>query len=94
MNTTSLQRPRKGEVADGMRHAQSHYHYLIRRIKKNVDLAVRRFLGNALLCDPSQDYWTELKKIHKNKSYIQNKVDGKTGSVDIASAFADQYSIL
>ena len=44
--------------------------------------------------DPSQDYWTEVKKIHKNKSYIQIKVDDKTGSVDIANAFADQYSML
>ena len=25
---------------------------------------------------------------------IQNKVDDKTGSVDIANAYADQYSIL
>ena len=33
-------------------------------------------------------------KIHKNKSSIQNKVDDKTDSVDIANAFADQYRIL
>ena len=39
--------------------------------------------GNALLRDPTRDYWTEVKKIHKNKSSIQNKVDVKTGSVDI-----------
>ena len=44
--------------------------------------------------DPTRDYWTEVKKIHKNKSSFQNKVDDKTGSVDIANAFADQYSIL
>ena len=43
--------------------------------------------------DPSRDYWTEVKKIHIYSS-IQNKVDDKTGSVDIANAFADQYSIL
>ena len=74
-----------------MCHALNHYHYLISRIKINGDLTVRRSPGNALLCDPSRDYWTEVKK---NKSSIQNKVDDKTGSVDIANAFADQYSIL
>ena len=42
----------------------------------------------------TRDYWTEVKKIHKNKSSIQNKVDDKTGIVDIANAFADQYSIV
>ena len=42
----------------------------------------------------SRDYWTEVKKIHKNKFTIQNRVDDKTGSVDIANAFADQYSML
>ena len=39
-------------------------------------------------------HWTEVKKIHNNKSSIQNKVDDTTGSVDIANAFADQYRIL
>ena len=82
------------EVADVMRHTCNHYHYLIRGIKKNGDLAVRHSLSNALLRDPSRDYWTEVKKIHKNKLPIQNMVDDKTGSVDIANAFADLYSML
>ena len=43
-------------VADVMRHAGNHYHYLIRRIKNNGDLAVRRSLNNALMRDPSRDY--------------------------------------
>ena len=77
-----------------MRHTRNHYNYLIRRIKKNGDLAVRRSLSNALLCDPSRDYWTEVKKIHKNKFLIQNRVEDKTGSIDIANAFAVQYSML
>ena len=81
-------------MADVMRHTRNHYHYLIRGIKKNGDLAVRRSLSNALLRDPSRDYWTEVKKIHKNKFTIQYKVDDKTGSVDIANAFPDQYSKL
>ena len=86
----ACERPQEDEVADViLRHARNHYHYSIRRIKKNGDLAVRRSIGNALLCDPSRYYWTEVKKIHKNKSCIQNKVDDKTGSVDIANAFAD-----
>ena len=76
-----------------MHHTRNHYHYLISGIKKNGDLAVRRSLSNALLRDPSRDYWTEVKKIHKNKFMIQNRVDDKTGSVDIANPFADQYSI-
>ena len=90
----SCERPREGDVADVMRHTRNHYHYLIRGIKKNGDLAVRRSLSNALLRDPSRDYWTEVKKIHKNKFTIQNRVDDKTGNVDIANAFADQYSML
>ena len=83
-----------GDVTDMMRHARNHYNYLIRRIKKNGYLAVRSSLSNALLHDLSRDYWTEVKKIHKNKSSIKNRVDDKTGSVDIANEFADQYSIL
>ena len=54
-------------------HTRNHYHYLIRRIKKNGDLAVRCSLSNALLRDPFRDYWTEVKKIHKNKLSIQNR---------------------
>ena len=83
-----------GEVAAVMRHTRNHYDYLISRIKKNGDLAVRRSISNALLPEPSLVYWTEVKKIHKNKLSIQNRVDDKTGSVDIANAFANQYSML
>ena len=67
---------------------------MIRGIKQNGDLAVRRPLSISLLRDPSRDYWTEVKKIHKKKFTIQNRVGDKTGSVDIANAFADQYSML
>ena len=88
------ERPREGEVADVIRHTRNHYHYLIRGIKKNGELTVRRTLSNALLRDPSRDYWTEVKKIYKNKLSIQNRVDDKTGDVDIANAFADLYIIL
>ena len=77
-----------------MRHTSNHYHYWIRGIKKNGDLAVRSSLSNALLRDPSRDFWTEVKKIHKLKLSNQNRLDDKTGSVDIANAFADQYSML
>ena len=90
----ACERPQEDEVADVMRHARNHYHYLIRRIKKNGDLTVRRSLSNTLLRDSSRDYWTEEKKIHKNKLSIQNRVDDKTCSVEIANAFVDQYSIL
>ena len=58
-------------------YTRNHYHYLIRGIKKNGDLAVRRSLSKSLLRDPSRDYWTEVKKIHKNKFRIQNRVDDK-----------------
>ena len=77
-----------------MRHTHNHYHYLIRGIKKNDDLAVRHSPHNALLRDPSRDHWTEVKKINTQKFSIQNRVDEKTGSRDIANAFADQYSML
>ena len=90
----ACERPREGEVADVMRHTRNRYHYLICRIKKNGDLAVRRSLSKALLRDPSRDYCVEVKNIHKNKLSIQNKVDDKTGSVDIANAFADPYNML
>ena len=56
----TCERPREGEVADVMRHTRNHYHYLIRGIKKNGDLAVRRSFRNAPLRDPSRDYWTEV----------------------------------
>ena len=36
----------------------------------------------------------EKKKVQKGKSCIQNSVDDKTGSGDIANAFSDQYSII
>ena len=76
-----------------LRHVRNHYH-LIHIIKNDGYLAVRRSLSKALLRDPSRGYWTKVKKIHKSKSCIQNRVDNKTGSVDIANAFADQYSIV
>ena len=77
-----------------LRYAQNTYTYLICRINKNGDLAVRRTLSNALMRDPPRDYRAEVKKIHKNKSYIKKRVCDQTGGVDIANALAGQYSIL
>ena len=58
-----------GRVMLLMSHARNHYQYLIRRIKKDGDFAVRCSISNPLLRNPSRDYWTEMKTIKKSIIY-------------------------
>lgn len=87
-------RPRNGVVADCMRRARAGYHYAIRQVKKNEDLIVRERIANALIDDPSRNFWTEVKKIRINKGCSTKIVDGCTDETSIAQLFALKYRSL
>ena len=63
--------------------------YLPQRIPYIIVISLdhKTIINIYLVGHPSRDDWTELKTIHINKLSIQNRVDDKTGSVDIANAF-------
>jgi hypothetical protein len=84
-------RPHTGTVADCMRRTRASYHYAIRQVKKDRDLIVRNRIADALLNDPSRNFWTEVKKIRGNKAGVAKIVDGCTSDSSIAQLFADKY---
>jgi len=84
-------RPHTGTVASCMRRARASYHYAIRQVKKDRDLIVRNRIADALVTDPSRNFWTEVKKIRGNKAGVAKIVDGCTSDSSIAQLFAEKY---
>jgi exonuclease III len=87
-------RPRGGVVADCMRRTRASYHYAIRQVKRDEDSIVRDRLANALINDPSRNFWSEVKRIRNNKMCTTNVVDGCTDKSTIAQLFANKYRSL
>jgi len=87
-------RPRTGAVADCMRRTRASYHYSIRQVKKDRDLIVSDRIADALIKDPSRNFWDEVKKIRANKVGIAKIVDGCTDDGSIAELFAQKYRSL
>jgi len=78
-------------VADVMWRTRASYHYAVRRVKKDEDHIKRERIANALVDDPSRNFWVEVKKIRANKSCNSRIVDGCTDEESIAQLFARNY---
>ena len=88
---TECGRPRTGHVADCMRRARAAYHYAIRRVKRHADDITRDRFADALMCDNTRNFWTEVKKIRTCKMSCANIVDGCSDANDIVNIFNDKY---
>jgi hypothetical protein len=51
-------------------------------------------LADALIDDPSGNFWTEVKKIHNGRACSARTVDGSTDEPLIAQLFANKYRSL
>jgi hypothetical protein len=60
----------------------------------NEDLIVTEQLANALIEDPSHNYWAEVKKFRSNQVCSLKVVDGCTDKISIAQLFTHKYRSL
>jgi hypothetical protein len=51
-------------------------------------------MANALVVDPSRNFWSEVKRIRNNKMCTSNVVDGCIGESSITELFANKYRSL
>jgi hypothetical protein len=84
-------RPRNVVVADIMRCTRASYHYAIGQVEEDDDLVVREKLANALVDDPSRNFWAEVRKIRSGKLISSKIIDGCTDESLIAQLFALNY---
>jgi hypothetical protein len=87
-------RPRSSVVADCMLHTRAAYHCAIRQTRKNEDSIVRERIAEAMLEDPTMNFWAEIKKIRNNKAGCSRIVDDCTDENSIAQLFASKYKNL
>lgn len=87
-------RPKNGAVADCMRRSRASYHYAVRQVKKDEDCIVREHIANALIDDPTRNFWAEVRKIRSTKACSSLIVDGCTDEASIAQLFALKYRSL
>ena len=86
--------PRNGAIADCIRRTWAEYRYAIRQVKRDEELIVKERLANALINDPSRNFWSEVKRIRTNKMCTSNVVDGCSDESSIAQLFANKYRSL
>ena len=67
---------------------------MVRSLKRSRDLQINGALGRALVSHRNRDYWREARKIREKNKSNAAVVNGYTESKDIASAFANKYSLL
>ena len=87
-------RPRSGEVAECMRRTRANYHRAIRQIRKNEDDIIRRRFADALIRDPSRDFWAEVKKMRRIKAGTSMIVDNCSDAESISQLFAAKFQNL
>ena len=63
-------------------------HYAIRKVRKDEDSIIRERVADAFLNDDGRNFWSEIKRIRRNKGGVCNSVDGLTDVRDIAQLFA------
>ena len=73
-----------------MKKCRSHYHYLLRSLKKKkkVKMAISK---NVL---KNNNYWKTLRAVRKNKFNTTGSVDGHVGSKPIANHFKQKFNKL
>jgi hypothetical protein len=81
-------------VADCMRRSRASYHYAVRQVKRDEDSIVRERIANALIADPSRNFWAEVKKLRSSKVSAPKIVDGCSDESSIAQLFALKYRSL
>ena len=87
-------RPRDGVISDIMCKTRAEYHRAVRHVKRNQDNIVNDRFAAGLIGDPNRDFWSEVKRIRRNKACFSNCVDSKSAPVDIADIFASKYKEL
>jgi len=87
-------RPRVGVVFDIMRKTRAEYHRAVRHVKKGENDIINDRFAAGLIGDRNRDFWSEAKRIRRNKACFSNCVDSKSAPADIANIFANKYKEL
>ena len=84
-------RRKTGAVADSMRRTRAAYHYAIQRIKKDENTIVCERIANAILCNDTRNFWSEIKRLRGGKAGRTSTIDGLSDKHSIAQLFANKY---
>ena len=71
-------------VADAMRCTRAAYQYANRKAKKDEESTVKERMADAVLRDSCRNFWSEIKRIRRNRAGVSNSLDGLTDVNDIA----------
>jgi len=87
-------RPKTGAVSDIMRKPRAAYHRVVRHVKRNEQDLINDRFASALLNNKCRDFWSEVKRIRRNRTCFSNCVDSAFNPTDIVNVFTDKYQDL
>ena len=84
-------RPQHGVVAEVRRHTRKQYHKAVKRALRSE--AQLRFsnMAESYEIGRKEDFWTQVKKMSDNGSFLASNIDGVTEEKAIGELFASKY---
>jgi len=73
-----------------MRRTRARYHYALRQVRRDQDDIVRQRMADALINDPSRNFWTEVKRIRNSNTGTSVVFDGCSDKAKISQFFSAQ----
>jgi hypothetical protein len=87
-------KPVSGELYNIMKRTKLHYHYAVRRLKRNSETLRKEKMAESILNNKCRDFWTEVQKLKGTSVPRPYCVEDKDDHFEIASHFAEKYNNL
>ena len=85
-------KPQNGVVYSVMKRTRHHYHYAVRRCKKqNLECQKQKIAENI---SDSNKFWREVKRLKTTSKAIANCIDEANGAEEISNVFYEKYRML
>ena len=85
-------KPQSGAAYEVMKRTKHHYHYAVRRCKRNKPVIQKETLARNI--SKSREFCTELKKINPTSTIISGSIGSANGSTEITKLLYNKYHSL
>ena len=86
--------PHGGTLAEIRRSTRAHYHYVLRKVKRNEQGIRNSKLASAMLTNSDKQVWKAVKSINGNTKQCVNTIENCSDPQSITTLFAEKYELL
>ena len=86
--------PHGGTLAEIRRSTRAHYHYVLRKVKRNEQGIRNSKLAYAMLANSDKQFWKAVKSINGNTKQCVSTIENCSDPQSITTLFAEKYELL